>query len=350
MIDSKDNGKTIRLAAVQSAPVFLDLKASVEKACHLIREAGNEGAHMVGFPEGFIPAHPLWYHFHPCSSPEAFRFAKRLFMNAVEIPGSATDLLCEAAKDAETFVVIGLCERESGRVGTMYNTLLFIDERGVIRGRHRKLVPTLGERLVHSPGDAVGLKVYQTRFGRVGGLMCGENSNSLADFALNAQGINIHVAAWPSHFNLGHDMKETIMIAGRSIAYRLKAYVINTVGEVSVVMREELPLTDEHRAFLDQQGGGASIIGPRGQIIAGPLGPGEKILYADVSLDDIIIPKLIHDFGGHYNRFDIFQVSLSPGARPNLSFAAREEEPPMDQRSQGNLEDSPGEPVKGEKE
>jgi aliphatic nitrilase len=311
--------KTIRLAAVQAAPEFLDRGAGVEKACRLIREAGQEGAQIIGFPEGFIPTHPLWYHFHPDSSKEAFEFAKRLFENSVAIPSPATEALCRSAGDAGIFVVMGLCEREPPRIGTMYNTLLFINGQGEIVGRHRKLVPTLGERLVHTPGDALGLKAYPTAFGRVSGLMCGENSNSLADFVLNAQGTNIHVASWPSHFNVGRDMRETIMLATRALAYRLKAFVINAIGEVSDTMRRELPVTDEHRAFLEQQGGGASILGPRGQVIAGPMEPGEGILYADVSLDATVVPKLIHDFGGHYNRFDIFQLRVASGLRPNLS-------------------------------
>jgi nitrilase len=318
MHETGKNQKLVRIAAVQAAPVFLDRDASVEKACKLIRECGEKRIDLVGFPEGFIPTHPLWYHFHPASSPEAFKFAKRLFANSVEIPSEATETLCAAARTAGTFVVMGLCERESKRIGTMYNTLLFIDGEGQIVGRHRKLVPTLGERIVHAPGDALGLRAYPTRFGRVGGLMCGENSNPLADFVLNANGVNLHVAAWPSHFNLGVDMNETIMITTRGLAYRLKAYVINAVGEVSEAMRQELPVTDEHRAYLEKQGGGASILGPRGQIIAGPMQPGEGILYADVSLDDIVAAKLVHDFGGHYNRFDIFEVHVKTGVWPNL--------------------------------
>lgn len=313
-----NTAKLVRLAAIQAAPVFLDRDASVEKGCQLIRECGEKGIRLVGFPEGFIPTHPLWYHFHPASSPEALKFSKSLFANSVEVPSAATEALCDAARAAGTFVVMGLCEREPERVGTMYNTLLFIDGKGQIVGRHRKLVPTLGERLVHAPGDAIGLRAYPTPFGRVGGLMCGENSNSLADFVLNARGVNLHVAAWPSHFSLGVDMKETIMMVTRGLAYRLKAYVINAVGELSESMRQQLPVTDEHRAYLEKQGGGASIIGPRGQVVAGPMKSGEGILQADVSLDDIVVPKLVHDFGGHYNRFDIFELRVKTGSWPNL--------------------------------
>jgi nitrilase len=314
MVDSP-----LRLAAVQAAPVFLDREATVEKACSLIREAGAAGAGVIGFPEGFIPTHPLWYHFHAASSPRAFWFVKRLSENAITVPGTETAELCAAAAEAGTFVVMGLCERPVNRPGTLFNSLLFIDEDGEIVGRHRKLVPTLGERLVHAPGDAVGLRTYQCVRARVGGLMCGENSNPLATFALDADGANVHVASWPSHFNLGVDMRQIIPMVTRALAYQLKAFVINAVGEVSDAMLEELPASAEHRDFLAQQSGGASIIGPWGEVVAGPMDPGEGILYAEVSLDDLTIPKSIQDFGGHYNRFDLLRVQVLPGDYDNLT-------------------------------
>ena len=328
----------LRLTAVQAAPVFLDREATVAKAVRIIEEAGQAGSDVIGFPEGFIPAHPLWYHFHPASGPRAMGFARRLAQNAVEIPGPVTDRLAEAARAAGVFVVMGLCEREIGRPGTLFNTLLFIDRDGRLAGRHRKVVPTLGERLVHAPGDARGLTAYEHGGARVGGLMCGENSNALATFALDAQGMNVHVASWPSHFNLGVDMRAIIEMVSRSLAYQTKAYVINAVGELDDRMRDELPATDEDRAFLAEQGGGASIVGPWGEILAGPAPPGEQLLHADVDLEDLVVPKTIQDFGGHYNRFDLFHLEVRPGgsvpiARPELGEAGR----PADDHARGGL-------------
>ena len=310
---------SLRLTAVQAAPVFLDREATVAKAVRLIEAAGEAGSDVVGFPEGFIPAHPLWYHFHPASGPRATQLSKRLAQQAVEIPSTDTERLSEAARRAGAFVVMGLCERAPGRPGTLYNTLLFIDKNGRLVGRHRKVMPTLGERLVHAPGDAQGLRPYASGAARVGGLMCGENSNALATFALDAQGMNVHVASWPSHFNLGVSMKQIIEMVTRSLAYQSKAFVINAVGELDDAMREELPATDEDRAFLAEQGGGACIIGPWGEIIAGPAPAGETLVHADVQLDDLVAPKTLQDFGGHYNRFDLFHLEVNAGGYQALS-------------------------------
>ena len=82
-----DSFGTVKVAAVQAASVFLDREGSTEKACRLIREAGENGARIIGFPEGFIPAHPVWYHHHAATGAIANRLAVELFKNSVEIPG-----------------------------------------------------------------------------------------------------------------------------------------------------------------------------------------------------------------------------------------------------------------------
>src|SRR5262249_3927141 len=93
----------VRVAAVQAASVFLDGEGSTEKACRLIGEAAAKGARVIGFPEGFIPAHPVWYHHHPATSTIANRLSVELFKNAVEVPGAETRLLCDAARAANAY-------------------------------------------------------------------------------------------------------------------------------------------------------------------------------------------------------------------------------------------------------
>ena len=83
----------VKVAAVQAASVFLDREGSTDKACRLIREAGANGARVIGFPEGFIPAHPVWYHHHSATGAISNKLATELFKNAVEIPGPETDAL-----------------------------------------------------------------------------------------------------------------------------------------------------------------------------------------------------------------------------------------------------------------
>jgi len=328
-----DTFPTLKLAAVQAAPVFLNREASVEKACRLIREAGAKGADFVGFPENFIPGHPIWYHFYPATSPKAFDFAVKLFENSVEVGSDATDALCAAAADANVFVVMGLTERRPNTTGTLFNTELFIDRRGQIVGKHQKIVPTVGERLVHAGGAGSSQGVVMSEWGPVSGLCCGENSNPMAVALLATQYTRIHVANWPNHFTPGyHSMAGTSLLASRNIAYVCKCYVISPCGTVSPDMVEALATNEKDRSYLldPKEGGGSVILNPRADIIAGPMeGDKEGIIYADADLGESVRGRFIHDFGGHYNRTDVFRLlwnDTSPSLVSNVRNRAAIEE------------------------
>lgn len=303
----------VKVAAIQAAPVFLDREGTVEKACRLIQEAGRAGAQVVAFPEGFIPGHPLWYHFHPATGERSREYAARLFQNALTVPGPETEALGQACKRAGVWAVVGVCEKERGTVGTLYNSLLFFSPRGRVEHVHRKLTPTVGERLVHAPGFPVGLRVLDTEVGRLSGLICGENSNPLAVFVLLSQHTMIHVASWP---NLpGRRMlsrSERALLAGRAFAFTAKAFVINACGAVDDRMREMLAYTEEDRAFLarPELSGGSSVVDPSGEVVAGPLGPEEGILCAELDLERCVYERTVHDFAGHYNRPDVFELRV----------------------------------------
>lgn len=207
----------------------------------------------------------------------------------------------------------------------MYNGQLFLSPRGEIIGKRQKIMPTGGERLVHTLGSGDGLRPVETEFGPVSGLICGENSNPLAVFALQAMGSRIHVASWPSHFSETQPMLDAIEISTRALAYQSGVFVVNAVGLVNDEMIDLLAATEEDRRFLkrrQQESGGASIIGPRGRFIAGPMGPGEGILYGELNLNEIITRKVIQDFAGHYNRPDLFTLTLNTKS-PSL-FRARD--------------------------
>ena len=343
-----DTYPKIRVAAVQASPIFLQREATVEKACALIKEAAEDGARVVGFPEGFIPGHPLWYHFHPATSPHSMKLATELFKNSVEIPSPATDALCQAARAAKAHVVMGLCEHRSGTFGTMYNTQLFIDDEGRILGKHQKLVPTVGERLVHTGGYGDTLRAFETKFGRFSGLICGENSNPLAIFAITAEGTMIHVASWPNHRNKGADFpaSDRAASAGRAVAMMSKAFVINVLGALNEEMIDMLAANDEDRAFLrnPNNSGGSTIINPQSVVIAGPMGNEEGILYADIDLEACVREKVTHDVAGHYNRADIFNVRLNRTA-PSLYqpyVTSLEEEMKVPAANSTTAEDVPG--------
>lgn len=326
-----DTYATVKVAAIQAASVFLDREASTDKACSLIREAGRNGARVIGLPESFIPAHPIWYHHHPATGAIANKLSVALFKNSVEIPGPEIAQLCAAARDANAYVMIGVCEKMPNTFGTMFNTQVYIGPDGQLIGKHQKIMPTVGERLVHTGGYGDTFGAFQTEFGPVSGLICGENSNPLAIFALTAEHTRLHVMSWPCHFPVSGDpLRNRVAIDSQAFAQMTKAFVISACGTVDETTIRALQPTPEMEKFLRSPDccGGSMIVSPMSRIIAGPLGPEEGILYADCDLEQGIQMKLRHDFAGHYNRPDIFHLEINRAAPQLYSQAAGSQNAP----------------------
>lgn len=312
-----DEYPRVRVAAVQAASCFLDREACVDKACRLIREAGRNGARVIGFPEGFIPAHPIWFHHHPATSAIANKLSVELFKNAVEVPGPEVDALAQAALAANAYVVIGVCEKMPRTIGTMFNTQLYLGPDGRLIGKHQKIMPTVGERLVHTGGHGYTLVAFDSEFGPMSALICGENSNPLAVFALTAEGTRIHVMSWPNHFpTSGDPMRNRVAVDSQAFAQMSKAFVVSACGTVDEAAIRKLALSPEGERFVRDPDscGGSCIVAPNSRIIAGPMGAEEGILYAECDLELGILTKLRHDFAGHYNRPDIFQLYVNRAA------------------------------------
>lgn len=313
------DGPQIVGAAIQASSHYLDRDRTIDKACELILEAGRRGIDFMAFPEGYVPGHPLWFHFHPATGASARDLSLRLARNAVSIPGPETDRLREAARQARANVVIGVCELSPTSSGTLYNSQVFIGRDGDLVGVHRKLTPTRAERLVHHGGGGSGLIVPHLDFGPASGLICGENTNPLAMFSLLARGTLVHAMSWPDIGGKGRlDRGDRALLAGRAFAFTAKSYVINAVGVLSDEARRLLAFTEEDEVFLAQPHitGGSSIIGPAGEVIAGPADHQEQIIAAELDLGRCEEEKLAHDFAGHYNRSDIFTLHVRMDEEP----------------------------------
>lgn len=302
-----------KAAAVQTAPVFLDTDATVGKTLSLIREAAENGAKLVAFPEVFISGYPYWSWIG--NPVEGSKWFERLVRSAIEIPGPEITKIAQAAARHRINVVIGVNERSSTGIGTVYNSLVTIGEDGTILGRHRKLVPTWAEKLTWAPGDASALRVHKTSVGALGSLACGENTNTLARFALIAQGELMHVA---SYISLpvappDYDMADAIKVRAAAHSFEGKLFTAVSCSTVSEEIIAELEkdfprarelLTRSNSAF-------SGFIGPDGRVLGEPLIDQEGIVYADIDLARCIQPRQMHDISGHYNRFDIFDLQVN---------------------------------------
>jgi len=301
----------MRLAAVQDSPVFLDLEASTVRAVDLIGEAARAGADIIGFPEGFLPGHPGWAELQPFDD-RFIELNTRLFANAVSVASPTVEALREACRQGGIAAVVGVCERTAGTTGTLYNTQLFIDEHGELRNRHQKYVPTIGERLVHGPGTTGSTNSFAAQNITISGLICGENSNPLAQYAAAVAYPTVHVASWPQHFSPGLAIRPVVELVSRALAYSLKCFVINAVGTITDQMVDTYGYGG-HVDYLrsEDSSARASIIGPSGQVIAEAADGRPQIVYADVDPTAVIGPKFVHDVAGHYNRPELFAHLLT---------------------------------------
>ena len=307
------NLPTVKVAAVQAAPVFLDTNATIDKVCSLIAEAAGNGAQLVAFPEVFVAGYPYWNWI--MTPVEGSPWFDRLCRSAIEIPGPEINRVAQAAREHGVHVVLGVNERSKTGIGTLYNTLVFIGPDGKVLGRHRKLIPTWAEKLTWANGDGASLRVYDTAIGKLGGLACGENTNTLARFSLLAQGELLHVA---SYISLpvappDYDMAEAIKVRAMAHCFEGKVFTVISCSTVTDEIIDAFTPTHPKAAELLRRKNSAfsGVIGPDGRVIGEPLIDEEGIVYADVDLSKCIQPRQMHDITGHYNRFDVFDLRVN---------------------------------------
>lgn len=325
-------------AAVHAASAFLDLEASVDKACALIAEAGANGARLVVFPESFLPGYPFWIWTHtPAESQPLFA---ELYAQSMELPDEAARRIGQAAHDARAWVCIGINEREGG---TLYNTLAWFDDRGRLVARHRKLQPTNVERTIWGRGDGRDVFVLDTPIGRLGGLICFEHTMDLNRYALAAFGQQVHVAAWPAISAMTADPNSGNFdnLTETAIKYHALAaqtWVICAQSRIDEQAIERIGLAGQPDKI--RVGGGLSaIVAPNATYVAGPHRDDEAILYGEIDLGMIPYAKFFADSAGHYARPDVFSFGIDGRAQTPLQFTPAPLALPEDVAIDGDAEE-----------
>jgi nitrilase len=310
----------VKIAAVQASYVLMDREACVAKAVDLLAKAAADGAEIVVFPEVFIPGTPIWIDSRPIWDGDEQWFAM-LVGQAVVVPGPVTDALGAAARDAGAFLVIGVQEREPHGT-TIYNAVLYFGPDGALLGKHRKLMPTGSERTVWGMGDGSTLPVIDTPHGRLSGLICWENYMPLARFYLYAQGVDI----WTAPTLASGDGWIASM---RHIAREGRCYVI---GVNPCLHADQIPADFPNRdqVWRFDQGdsvdkgdwvepGNSVIVGPNAELLAGPARHEETILTAEIDIDSVRAARRKFDPVGHYNRPDVFRLTVDTRSRPPVA-------------------------------
>ncbi len=308
--------KKIKAAAVQAAPVFMNLEASIDKAGMLIEEASREGADLVAFPETWIPGFP-WF-IYVGTPADAFAYFPRYHDNSMAVDSPQMHRLQSIVKRAGVTVVMGFSERDKG---SRYMAQAIIDPNGELLLTRRKLKPTHIERTVFGEGDGSDLRVVDAPFGRLGALNCWEHVQPLMKMAMYAQHEEVHVASWPSlsiYRDIAYALGPEVNNAA-SMIYAVEGgcFVLAPCAVISQEMFDMLCDAPAKAHLLnprtDKPGGGFTVIyGPDGRSLCEPLPEDcEGILYADLDPTLITLAKATADPVGHYGRADAVRLVVN---------------------------------------
>jgi nitrilase len=327
--------RLLAVAICQAAPIPLDIAAGIAKAAALARDASASGARLVAFGETFLGGYPLWLDEaagaalwnHPGTS----ELHQIMLGQAVTSDDRRLQPLQEIADNTGTLISIGAHERVRS---SLYNAqLLFRPGQSPLV--HRKLVPTHGERLIWARGDGSTLGVHAADWGRTGSLICWENWMPLARAAMHAQGVDVHIAAWPT-------VRDAYLVASQHYAFEGRCHVLaagtvqhrgdlldglERVGAGAAARELILQIPDRQL-----QAGGSAIIAPDAQRLAGPAGAQAETLLAQIDLDARGRALAALDVDGHYSRPDIFSLTVNTTPQPGVRFSSDESTGELDVR------------------
>jgi aliphatic nitrilase len=299
--------RIVRAAAVQIAPDFDSPDGTAMRVCEAIADAARQGVQLIVFPETLVPYYPYFSFVLPPVAQGPAHL--KLYDYAVVVPGPVTDAVAAAARRCGMVVVLGVNERDHG---SLYNTQLIFDADGSLVLKRRKLTPTYHERMIWGQGDAAGLKVVDTRVGRVGALACWEHYNPLARYALMAQHEEIHCAQFPGSL-VGQIFADQMAVTIRHHALEAGAFVINATGWLSDA--QIASVTSDPGLQKALRGGcHTAIVSPEGKDLAAPLTEGEGMVIADLDLALVTKRKRMMDSVGHYARPELLQLLVNDAA------------------------------------
>ncbi len=299
-----------RIAVIQHPPVYLDRSATIARAVNLINEAADKGGQLIVFPEAFVSGYPTWgWRLRPGNDMSlAGEIHQRMYESSVDLETDHLQPVLDVAKERNVVIVFPINERE-GRFGrnTLYNAIVTIGGDGTILNRHRKLIATNHERTIWGSGDASGLRVVQTPYGRIGSLLCWESLMPLARMALYAEGVEIFISpTWDTSDGWHATMQHIAREGG-----------CWSIGCAAAVHASDIPAEFPGRAqlFPDNDewlcAGRSIIMAPFGGPVAGPVAKEKTILFADCDLAQVSRAHRSFDVAGHYNRTDVFDFRVN---------------------------------------
>lgn len=291
----------VKVGVIQENPVFFDKDKTLEKIENLVIEYAKKGCRLLVFPESFIPGYPRGFSFGATigsRTEEGRKLYSEYYKNSFDTESEDLTRLEKLAKKENVFLVIGITEKEN-LSGSLFCSMLYISPEKGLLGVHRKIKPTGTERLIWSEAAGESLVTFQTKIGKLGGLICWENYMPLARMAMYNKGVEIYIAPTA-------DSREEWTATMKHVALEGRCFVL---GCNQYFTKSMYPEKFQHLIENEPENicpGGSVIVSPLGKIIAGPLFNKAGVLIAELDLNEVVQSKLDFDVIGHYSRHDIF--------------------------------------------
>ncbi|MFD1315637.1 carbon-nitrogen hydrolase family protein [Namhaeicola litoreus] len=310
----------LKIGLAQISPVWLNKEATINKMLQTVKEAQEKSCELLVFGEGLLPGYPFWLSYTNGASfddPIQKEIHAHYVKNAVNIETGDLTVFCKAAKEGHMALYIGVIERAKNRGGhSLYCSLVYIDQKGIIQSVHRKLQPTYEERLTWSPGDGHGLQVHLLKQFTVGGLNCWENWMPLTRTALYGLGEDLHIAVWPGSEANTKDIT-------RFIARESRSFVVSVS---SLMFKKDIPKDIPHYDKIIKNfptiaaNGGSCIAGPDGEWIIPIIIEKEGLITQTLVFDRVLEERQNFDPVGHYSRPDVTKLLVNRERQTSVSF------------------------------
>jgi nitrilase len=304
--------KKMTVAALQIGSDYAGKAATLNNIMAFEDRIAHSGAKLVVMPEALLGGYPKGEHFGTrlgFRMPEGREAFARYYDNAVDIHGSELSELADLSTRTGATLVVGVIERAGS---SLFCTAVFIEpDQGVV-AKHRKLMPTGTERLIWSQGDGSTMPVVQSAVGKLGAAICWENHMPLFRTAMYAKGVEIWCAPTV-------DERDVWRSSMRHIAHEGRCFVVSCcqVQPSPAQLGTTVEHWDADRPLI---GGGSLIVGPLGDVVAGPMEGGTGLLVAEIDTDELIRARYDLDVVGHYSRPDVFSLHVDERQRDGTVF------------------------------
>jgi nitrilase len=294
-----------KVCLIQDSPVFFDKAKTLEKVGKLTTKYAKEGCKLIVFPESFVPGYPRGFDFGATigsRTSEGRTLYNEYHQHSFDTESDDLKKMEELAKSQNVYLVLGVTEKD-GTTGSLFCSMLYISPEDGLMGVHRKIKPTGTERIVWAEADGKSLTTFQTKIGKLGGLICWENYMPLARMAMYRKGVEIYIAPTADSRKEWTSTMVHIALEGRCFVLGCNQYFTKSM----VPAKYHQLVKNEPETMCT---GGSIIVSPLGKIIAGPLFNATGALIAELDLNAINESKLDFDVVGHYARDDIFQLTI----------------------------------------